>query len=57
MLGWAITFLVLALVAAYLGFFTFAGAAAMAAKVVLAVFLLLLALSVAAGWFGRRSSD
>jgi uncharacterized membrane protein YtjA (UPF0391 family) len=57
MLGWAITFLVLALVAAYLGFFTFAGAAAMAAKVVLAVFLVLLALSVAAGRFGRRSSD
>ena len=57
MLGWAITFLVLALVAAYLGFFTFAGAAALAAKVVLAVFLILLVLSVAAGWFAQRSSD
>jgi uncharacterized membrane protein YtjA (UPF0391 family) len=54
MLGWAFTFVVLALVAAYLGFFTFAGAAAMAAKIVLAVFLILLVLSLVMGRVGPR---
>ena len=46
MLGWALTFFVLAVVATYLGFFSLAGAAAMAAKVFLVLFLILLVISV-----------
>ena len=42
MLGWTATFLVLAGVAAYLGFFTLSGAAALLAKIFLGVFLILL---------------
>ncbi len=44
MLGWVLTFFVLALVAAYLGFFGLLGIAATVAKVFLAVFVLVLAL-------------
>ena len=49
MLGWALTFFVLSLVAAYLGFFSLVGPAALAAKVFLGVFVILLALSAVMG--------
>jgi uncharacterized membrane protein YtjA (UPF0391 family) len=42
MLGWALTFLLLALVAGYMGFFALAGLAASIAKLLLVVFLILL---------------
>ena len=45
MLGWALTFLVLAIVAGLLGFFALAGLAATIAKVLLFVFLILLLIS------------
>lgn len=41
MLGWVASFLVLAGVAAYLGFFTLFGAAATLAKIFMGVFLVL----------------
>ena len=47
MLGWTLTFFVLSLVAAYMGFFGLAGSAALAAKVFLGLFLVLLAISAA----------
>jgi uncharacterized membrane protein YtjA (UPF0391 family) len=55
--GWAITFVILALIAAYLGFFTLSGIAAIAAKIVLAVFVILLAASVAVSFIGTRRPD
>jgi uncharacterized membrane protein YtjA (UPF0391 family) len=55
MLGWALTFLVLALVAGLLGFFALAGVAAMIAKVLLLVFLVLLVVSFFTGGGWRRS--
>ncbi len=45
MLGWSITFLVLALVAGLLGFVVVAGAAASIAKVLFYIFLVLLVIS------------
>jgi uncharacterized membrane protein YtjA (UPF0391 family) len=54
MLGWALTFLVLALVAGLLGFFALAGVAAMIAKVLLLVFLVLLVVSFFTGGGWRR---
>jgi uncharacterized membrane protein YtjA (UPF0391 family) len=45
MLGWALTFLILALIAGYLGFFGLAGIAASIAKILLFVFLVLLIVS------------
>ena len=45
MYGWAATFLVLSLVAAYLGFFGLGGLAAVLVKLLLVVFLILLAAS------------
>lgn len=45
MLGWAIVFGVLALVAAYLGFGMLAGVAASIAKILFLVFLVLLVVS------------
>lgn len=44
MLGWVLTFLVLAVVAAYLGFFGLVGIGAMIAKGFLVVFMLILIL-------------
>lgn len=41
MLGWALAFLILALVAGYMGFFGLAGLAAPLAKSLLVVFLIL----------------
>ena len=46
MLGWALTFLVVALIAGVLGFTTIAGAAMGIAKIVFFVFLILFAVSV-----------
>lgn len=43
MLGWTLTFLFLAVVAAYLGFFGLGGMAAILVKFVFAVFVVLLA--------------
>lgn len=51
MLGWGVIFLIVALVAAFLGFGTLAGTAAMAAKIVFAVGLVLFIASLI---FGRR---
>ena len=51
MLGLAITFAILALVAGILGFVAFAGTLAMIAKVLLFVFLALFVISLI---FGRR---
>ena len=49
MLGWAITFLIIALVAAALGFGGIAGAATGIAKILFFVFLLAFALSFLVG--------
>ena len=49
MLGWALTFLILALVAGYMGFFGLAGLAALIAKLLLVVFLILLIVSAFSG--------
>jgi uncharacterized membrane protein YtjA (UPF0391 family) len=46
MLGWALTFLVVALIAAVLGFTTIAGAAMGIAKILFYVFLVLFLVSV-----------
>ena len=43
MLGWTLTFLFLAVVAAYLGFFALGGMAALLIRALFAVFLILLA--------------
>lgn len=52
MLGWAITFLVIALIAAVLGFGGVAGTAAGIAKILFVVFLILFVVSLL---FGRRA--
>ena len=49
MLGWAFTFLILALVAGYMGFFGLAGLAATIAKLLLIVFVILLIVSAFSG--------
>ncbi len=49
MLGWAIVFAILALVAGALGFFALAGTAALIAKVLLLVFVVLLVVSFVTG--------
>ena len=46
MLGWAITFFILALIAGLLGFFALAGLAAEIAKILLLAFIVLLIISV-----------
>jgi len=51
MLGWAITFLVLALIAGVLGFTTIAGTAAGIAKILFFVFLIVFIISL---FLGRR---
>lgn len=51
MFGWAIAFLIVALIAGALGFFGLAGAAATAAKIVFIVGLIAFALSLI---FGRK---
>lgn len=56
MLGWAITFLIVALVAAVLGFGGVAGAAMEIAKLVFFVAIVLFAISAAVGLLRGRSS-
>ena len=53
MLGWTITFLIIALIAALFGFAGIAGAAAGIAKILFIIFLVLFVLSLL---FGRRRS-
>jgi uncharacterized membrane protein YtjA (UPF0391 family) len=45
MIGWALTFLVLAMIAGFLGFFGLAGAAAGIAKILLFAFVVLFLIS------------
>jgi uncharacterized membrane protein YtjA (UPF0391 family) len=54
MLGWAVTFLVIALVAALLGFGGIAGVAIEAAKIVFFVAIVLFAISVITGLMRGR---
>jgi uncharacterized membrane protein YtjA (UPF0391 family) len=55
MLGWALTFLVVALIAALLGFGGIAGVAIEAAKIVFFVAIVLLAISLVAGFVRGRT--
>src|SRR5262249_17753787 len=55
MLGWAVTFLIVALVAALLGFGGIAGVAVEAAKIVFFVAIVLFAISVVAGLVRGRA--
>lgn len=49
MLGWALAFFILALIAAFLGFFALAGLAASIAKILLLAFVVLLVISLLSG--------
>ena len=49
MLSWALTFLIIALIAGALGFFAIAGTAAYIAKVLFVVFLVLFLIGLVAG--------
>lgn len=53
MLGWAITFLVIALIAGVLGFGVVAGTAASIAKILFVVFLVLFVIGLIMGRSGR----
>ena len=55
MLGWALTFLIIALIAAVLGFGGIAGAAAGIAKVIFFIFIVLLVISLLAGALRGKS--
>ena len=55
MLGWAVTFLIIALIAALLGFGVIAGVAIEAAKIVFFVAIVLFAISVIAGLVRGRA--
>jgi uncharacterized membrane protein YtjA (UPF0391 family) len=58
MLGWAVTFLIIALIAAVLGFGGIAGVAIEIAKIIFFVALLLFVISAVFGLLsGRRSAD
>jgi len=56
MLGWALTFLTLALAAGYLGFFELAGLGASIARILLLVFVILLVVGAFSGSV-RSASD
>jgi len=56
MLGWAVTFLVVALIAGALGFGVIAGVAVEAAKIVFFVAIVLFAISALVGLIRGRSS-
>ena len=56
MLGWALTFLVVALIAGVLGFTTIAGAAIGIAKLVFYVFLLLFVVSLIMNFVRSRGA-
>ena len=53
MLGWAVIFLIIALVAAVFGFGGIAAASAGIAKLLFVIFLLLFIISLVFGWRGR----
>ena len=53
MLGWAITFLIVALIAAVFGFGGIAAASAGIAKILFFIFLVLFVVSLLFGWRGR----
>ena len=55
MLGWALTFLIVALIAALLGFGAIAGVAVEAAKIVFFVAIILFAISAIVGLVRGRS--
>lgn len=55
MLGWALTFLVIAIIAAVLGFGGVAGAATTIAQVLFFCFLVLFIVSLVFGWRGRAA--
>ncbi len=55
MLGWVVTFLVIALIAAILGFGGIAGASIEIAKIIFFVAILLFAIAAIAGLFRGRS--
>jgi uncharacterized membrane protein YtjA (UPF0391 family) len=54
MLGWAVLFLIIALVAAVFGFGGIAVASAGIAKLLFFIFLVLFVISLIFGWRGRR---
>jgi uncharacterized membrane protein YtjA (UPF0391 family) len=56
MLGWAVTFLIIALIAAVLGFGGIAGVAIEIAKIIFFVALVLFAISIIFGLLGGRST-
>ena len=56
MLGWALTFLVIALIAGVLGFTTIAGTAIGVAKILFFVFLVLFVVSLVMHLFRGRST-
>ena len=56
MLGWVVTFLVIALIAAILGFGGIAGASIEIAKIIFFVAILLFAIAAIAGLFRGRSA-
>jgi uncharacterized membrane protein YtjA (UPF0391 family) len=55
MLGWIVTFLIIGLIAAVLGFGGIAGASFGIAKILFFVFLLLFLIAVILGAMGRRT--
>jgi uncharacterized membrane protein YtjA (UPF0391 family) len=54
MLGWALTFFIISIIAAVFGFTGIAGASAYIAKVLLVVFLVLFVVSLIVGLMRRR---
>ncbi len=56
MLGWAVVFLIIALVAAVFGFGGIAAASAGIAKLLFVIFLVLFVISLIFGWRGRDVS-
>jgi uncharacterized membrane protein YtjA (UPF0391 family) len=55
LLKWAIVFLIIAIVAAILGFGVIAGTAALIAKVLFIIFLILLMIALIFGWRGQHA--
>ena len=56
MLSWVVTFLVIALIAAFLGFGGIAGASLEIAKIIFFIALILFLVAIVAGAFGGRRS-
>ena len=56
MLWWAVVFLIVAIVAAILGFGVISGTAALIAKILFVVFIILLIVSLLSGWRARSKS-